>query len=414
MPRRNHWQNASQRGAANCTAVRCRLLFTGADFGFRCRNLLYVISVTALTVNCQKRTDDEPLFSRGVYPVVFAYQDFPLHPETGKPMTSSKDCAPCHTLVYRNWQKTRHRLALTNELYKESHAREPSPWCVNCHAPLRMIGSEKIPYRGEEGISCLVCHVRGGKVLTGAIPMPKNGKIVHDYRIDPQFKDERLCENCHEFNFPTAASALSEGKDFHYTTQPMQATVSEYRQSSYYGKVSCQGCHLFRDSEHSHTFPGGHAIDRLRNDLKIEALRQSENSLTLRILAHGIGHAFPTGDLFRTLRIILHDPTLREMQQVELRHFFQDSTPANADTTQPAKIRVAEEVLPPPKTDYISMREYALPWPNYSQRVIAELYIDYLSGLNTRTTHLPQNTTRPLIKRQVFKLKPIAKSDAQG
>lgn len=354
-----------------------------------------------------------PLFSKGVYPLVFQKSDFPAHPETGAPMQSSRDCAPCHETVYRNWQNSRHRVALTNELYKESHAREPSPWCVNCHAPLRMAGSEKIPYRGEEGISCLVCHVRGSEILTGDLPK-NNGTPAHRYRIDAQFRDERLCENCHDFNFPTAVSALSEGKDFHYTAQPMQSTVAEYRASAYYGKVTCQGCHLFRDTSASHTFPGGHALDRLKNDLHLEVVREAVGVITVRISAHGIGHAFPTGDLFRTLRVHLSDREQNAEQVLELRHFFVTSTAPEQQNGAPLKWRVAEEVLPPPKTDYASLREYHVVWPSLSRHAIAELYIDYLSAENTRTTHLPQRLTRPLIKRQKFLLKNSPASDAKG
>ena len=380
---------------------------------------LFCCLVALELVSCSKpATETTPLFSKGVYPVVFKAEDFPPHPKTGKAMQSSEDCAGCHATVYRNWQKSRHRVALTNELYKESHAREPSPWCVNCHAPLRLLGSEKTPYRGEEGISCLACHARGGEILTGALPVPAKpalkGKLAHSYRIDAQFKDERLCENCHEFNFPTAASAMSEGKDFRYTDQPMQSTVSEYRASAFYGKVTCQGCHLFRDTADSHTFPGGHALERLKKDLRVEAVRESVDSLTLRIYAQGIGHAFPTGDLFRTLRVLLYDKTVNEQQEVELRHFFENPPAAQSSQQAPLKLRVADETLPPPKTDYLSVREYALPWPAASRQVRAELYIDYLSGQNTRTTHLPARFTRPLIKRQDFKLKAAPAREAKG
>ena len=380
---------------------------------------LFCCLVALELVSCSKpATETTPLFSKGVYPVVFKAEDFPPHPKTGKAMQSSEDCAGCHATVYRNWQKSRHRVALTNELYKESHAREPSPWCVNCHAPLRLLGSEKTPYRGEEGISCLACHARGGEILTGALPVPAKpalkGKLAHSYRIDAQFKDERLCENCHEFNFPTAASAMSEGKDFHYTDQPMQSTVSEYRASAFYGKVTCQGCHLFRDTADSHTFPGGHALERLKKDLRVEAVRESEGSLTLRIYAQGIGHAFPTGDLFRTLRVLLYDKTVNEQQEVELRHFFENPPAAQSSQQAPLKLRVADETLPPPKTDYLSVREYVLAWPAHSRRVTTELYIDYLSEQNTRTTHLPAKLTRPLIKKQDFPLKSTPATDSKG
>lgn len=360
--------------------------------------------VTLLLIfSCNPKPQEKPLFTKGVYPVVFDEPDFPLHPKTRAPMKTSGDCAPCHKPVYENWLKSRHRVALTNELYEESHAREPSPWCVNCHAPLRLSGSEKTPYRGDEGISCLVCHVRAGEILTGA-PPAVSGQPAHRYRVDPQFKDERVCENCHDFNFPTAASAMSEGKDFHYTDQPMQSTVTEYRASAYYGKVTCQGCHLFRDTADTHSFPGGHALGRLSRDLKVEVVRENSDSLTLRIYAQGIGHAFPTGDLFRTLRLRVSDERNRYVREIELRHFFETVPAAERSQTTPLKLRVREETLPPPQLDYVSMREYALPWPGTSRQVTTELYIDYLAQVNTLTSTLPARVTRPLIRRDYHRL----------
>lgn len=319
-------------------------------------------------------------------------------------MQASADCKSCHETVYNNWHASRHKVALTNELYRESHAREPSPWCVNCHAPLRLSGSEKLPYRGEEGVSCLVCHARGGEILTGGAPAAKPGNsFSHQYRIDPQFKDERLCEHCHDFNFPTAVSAMSEGKDFHYTDQAMQSTVAEYRASAYYGKVTCQGCHVFSGTAASHSFPGGHALERLKKDLRIEVVRENTESITLRIYAQGIGHAFPTGDLFRTLRVRLVDPWGRLTREVELRHYFEPVAAKKRSDKSPLKLRVGEETLPPPQLDYISMREYALPWPQATS-VTTELYIDYLAQINTLTSHLPARLTRPLIKRETHRL----------
>ncbi|HNJ67416.1 MAG TPA: hypothetical protein PKW28_16095, partial [Turneriella sp.] len=152
----------------------------------------------------------------------------------------------------------------------------------------------------------------------------------------------------------------------------------------------------------------------LKKDLRVEAVRESEGSLTLRIYAQGIGHAFPTGDLFRTLRVLLYDKTVNEQQEVELRHFFENLPAAQGRPQAPLKLRVADETLPPPKTDYLSVREYALPWPAASRQVRAELYIDYLSGQNTRTTHLPARFTRPLIKRQDFPLKSKPATDSKG
>jgi hypothetical protein len=374
------------------------------------RHLLIWCLITAATA-CYKDKQAGALFTKGLFPVVFAEADFALHPKNGKRMQSSKDCAPCHETAYRNWNLSRHRVALTNELYRESHEREPSPWCVNCHAPLRLTGAESKPFHEEEGVSCLVCHVRSGKILAKNLPKKAT---AHEYNIDHRLGDERFCEGCHEFNFPTAATAMREGHALHYTDQPMQNTVSEYRSSAFYGNVSCGGCHLFAYTEASHRFPGGHAIERLRQDLRVEVSRTSPGSITLRILALGIGHSFPTGDLFRTLRVRVIDPGGKIAEELELRHYFEPIAGAARSSTLPLKRRVREETLPPPQLDYVSMREYALAWPAASREVITELYIDYLNQMNTMTTRLSPRITRPLIKRETHRLPQVSGADAKG
>ncbi|MBN8222297.1 MAG: hypothetical protein J0L53_15350, partial [Spirochaetes bacterium] len=266
------------------------------------------------------------------------------------------------------------------------------------------------PYRGDEGISCLVCHARAGKILTGAPPTKAE---AHTYVIRPEFKDERMCENCHEFNFPTAATAMHEGEKFRYTAQPMQSTVEEYRASGYFGRVTCQGCHLFSGTADSHSFPGGHALERLKRDLRIEIARSDPNHITVRLFAQGIGHAFPTGDLFRTLRVRLLGAD-GHAAELELRHHFELVPAAERDANAPLKRRVKEETLPPPRLDYVSMREYTVPWPAAARSVSAELYMDYLDPLNTMTTHLSPRITRPLILRQKFHLPPQRADATKG
>lgn len=347
--------------------------------------------------------------------------DFAAHPQTGAAMQSSTDCAPCHETAYRNWQASRHRVALTNELYRESHEREPSPWCVNCHAPLRLSGSDSKPYREEEGVSCLVCHVREGKILVKKLPQTSAGGSrvthagpAHSYSVDNRLGDERFCEGCHEFNFPTAATAMREGHALHYTDQPMQSTVSEYRSSAFYGNVTCSGCHLFPYTPDSHTFPGGHAIDRLKKDLRVEVARVSPGRIALRLFASGVGHSLPTGDLFRTLRVRIIDPASKLAEEIELRHYFEPIAGAANSTTLPLKRRVREETLPPPQADYISMREFTVTWPASADKVVTELYIDYLNHMSTITTRLPPHMTRPLIKRETHRLAPARGADAKG
>src|SRR6185369_16156590 len=90
--------------------------------------------------------------------------------KTGELLGDSSSCKSCHETVYKNWHVSRHRVAFTNPIYQESHARESSVWCVNCHSPMMRLGgnpqvlADRI--QSEDGISCITCHVRNGKILT--------------------------------------------------------------------------------------------------------------------------------------------------------------------------------------------------------------------------------------------------------
>jgi len=79
-----------------------------------------------------------------------------------------------------------------------------------------------------------------------------------------QFGGAAACANCHQFAFPgeTMASGVA----------PMQGTIMEHAASDY-AQVSCADCHMPKTA-------GGRASHRF-----------------------DVGHAFPTGDLFRRLEI---------------------------------------------------------------------------------------------------------------
>lgn len=192
--------------------------------------------------------------------------------------TLAANCGACHEKQYAEWRSSRHSVAFTNRIFAASYAREPMRWCLSCHAPSpeqqRAIGEAR---RVEEvsapevadGVSCIACHVRDGRVLTkrelGA----------------PEF-----CASCHQFNFP-------------HQTEPMQDTVAEWRRAG--GQERCQDCHMPRGA---HTFPGAHDRSFLARAVEVN-VSGSDDGVVVRLQARGAAHRVPTGDPFRRLIVQL-------------------------------------------------------------------------------------------------------------
>ena len=149
-----------------------------------------------------------------------------------------------------------HHAAGTDEDFRSSLASEREPtFCIGCHAPRAR----------SEGVGCLDCHraSKDGRVATVA------------------------CEGCHQFDFPRS-------------NEKMQATADEHAASPR-ADASCASCHM---PNGSHALAhGSRDIAALSRALEVRARRTSPTSLSVTLRALGIGHDFPTGDLFRRLRV---------------------------------------------------------------------------------------------------------------
>ncbi len=77
------------------------------------------------------------------------------------------------------------------------------------------------------------------------------------------------------------------------TEVPMQSTFTEWQQSGV--TETCQDCHM---PGGRHTFRGVYDLDWLRSSVVVE-----ETSGLLHIRSEGVGHHFPSGDLFRHLTV---------------------------------------------------------------------------------------------------------------
>ena len=313
-------------------------------------------------------------------------------------------CGECHSAVYSNWMQSRHRVALTNPLYRESHAREPSVWCVNCHAPLLPTGADardkKERVLSEEGVSCAVCHVRQGRILTGGLPAPgrEDGKHEHRYQIAPVMRTSSFCAECHQFNFPQAAHQGLPGQTIRYASLVMQDTHTEWNASSFASQGTCQTCHLGSGDQVAHRFSGGHDLARLSGALQVRARRLEQNLAEVSVISIGIGHAFPTGDLFRALRLRIVDGKRRVLVEFLLKRTFLPLGRAKAAAHLSTKVLISDTTVPPPQGDYGASRSFIIPLSEQGQ-LFYELEIDYLNDINHLLTGLSPELTVGRIKR---------------
>jgi len=222
---------------------------------------------------------------------------------------SAQTCEPCHSEVYAAWNQSRHRRSLDNPVFLDGFAAEPHPRCIYCHAPLEVQAKAALRRRSalvkertldsvpreslaHEGITCVTCHVRGGAVLTANPNAVDEG---HPLKLEPRLADPSFCASCHEFmghEVIDGASVLTDEK--------MQTTWSEwraYRERG--GPGTCQSCHM---PGKSHAFRGAYDLDFLRGALALR-VEPARGQLVAVLESRGVGHDFPTGDVFRHLTL---------------------------------------------------------------------------------------------------------------
>ena len=335
-------------------------------------------------------------FSKGLMPIKWE----------GK-LESSKECGNCHKEIYEEWKTTRHRVAFTNELYKESHEREPLTWCVNCHAPMVKTNGdlEKIEDRvfTEEGISCIVCHKRGDKILTAHTPSkPKE----HEYIEVKEMKRSEFCENCHQFNFPVGTGNVPH-KNFKYSNQPMQNTFTEWQMSYFYGKETCQDCHMQpKEGYKTHFFPGGHNRDYLSKSFSVSLSKVSNSSIKLTVIGKRLGHAFPTGDLFRTLIVKLLDKKQNEIKRVVLRYEYDEiEANRNSDILSAKQLRERNIITPPvSREDAFYIKIFSISNFDLNRIDSYELSMNYINESNKLFSNVEDNHSKLIFKRESIQL----------
>jgi hypothetical protein len=149
-----------------------------------------------------------------------------------------------------------------------------------------------------------------------------DAQVPHALRRTAAFASPDACGGCHEFRFPSGGRA-GHGLE-------MQRTITEHARSAY-ADESCQSCHMppARSGgavHHDHAFAVAGQPSMLRAAVTITATRPEPSRVVLELSPRLVGHAFPTGDLFRRLSVELHgdaevDGQSWSAQRVLGRHF---------------------------------------------------------------------------------------------
>ncbi len=201
------------------------------------------------------------------------------------------ECAACHPDAAAQWARSRHHTAFTNADFQRSYAREPEPFCRECHAPGTKVAPGDQAEAEARGIGCHDCHGHGPAVQTG---LGASDGAPHVIERSATFGTES-CAGCHEFEFPPSSRRPAG--------LLMQSTMTEHAASPL-ADHSCASCHL-RPSKAGvdHSLSSTRDPQAWRRALQVEA-RLEGSGVVFSLRPIGVGHALPTGDLFR--RLALH------------------------------------------------------------------------------------------------------------
>lgn len=196
-------------------------------------------------------------------------------------------CASCHPKAARQWRGSLHAHAWDDPVFVAEYAAAPAASCRGCHDPAGEAGRER-------GIDCATCHVREGAIVVSA--PSEAAAAAHPLLLDPSLDGVTACAGCHQFEF------TDDG--VHDPAELLQATVDEWASSQYAERgETCTDCHMpRRDASGGHVFPG--LSDPLLMASAVDvAVRPSWSAagldVSVKVTPRRVGHAFPTGDVFR-------------------------------------------------------------------------------------------------------------------
>ncbi len=299
-------------------------------------------------------------------------------PQTWLP--DEDECAQCHEEIAEQWARSRHHTSFTNADFQRSYEREPLAFCRDCHAPAldRFVDSVQAE---QLGVGCLDCHLEGEALLASGSPRQPS-EAPHVLLRSSELAT-RSCARCHEFEFP-ARSWRPKGT-------MMQTTMREHAASEFADR-SCAACHMPSPDVElaSHEFGSTRDPEAMRRALSVEARREG-NALVLELRPNEVGHAFPTGDLFRRLElhaelVSREGSVLASRTRYLARHFAPRRHP-DGRLNHAAMLTVPDDRLTGPTTIRLELEPR-------SADPSAELvwWVDY-ERVDHRDSHEPENST---------------------
>ncbi|HYP88142.1 MAG TPA: multiheme c-type cytochrome, partial [Polyangiaceae bacterium] len=204
-------------------------------------------------------------------------------------------CEGCHAQIGREWRDSWHARAHTDAAYQRALAIEPLRFCQGCHAPEADLAGPVPEAAVQLGVACVTCHVVQGQLLGATTP---SGAAPHAVVRDARLDGNGACAACHEFEFPDRSARRAP--------ELMQSTLSEHARSAQRDRT-CASCHMPLSQQggaahRSHAFLGGHDTALVKHAVDVTAERHGD-SARITLTPRDLGHAFPTGDLFRRLEV---------------------------------------------------------------------------------------------------------------
>jgi hypothetical protein len=209
--------------------------------------------------------------------------------DVGRAQLNAK-CEGCHVEEAQQWRGSLHQRAFEDPLFQRAYSLEPLAFCRGCHAPEADPARPPTAELAELGVACTTCHVEAGSAITAS---RVSGRSPHPVKADARLATRKACARCHEFEFPTLPGVA------------MQSTLSEHARSTAAAR-ECQSCHMPLDRERrkaAHDFSVLSNPALIRSGVQVSAARWGATSIELSLRPGNIGHAFPTGDLFRRLEL---------------------------------------------------------------------------------------------------------------
>jgi len=207
-------------------------------------------------------------------------------------------CVGCHPQIGREWALSLHQHAWTDDVFQKAYSVEPVAFCRSCHAPESDPAVDPSARAQAIGVGCVTCHGAGGHVVG---PRPAPATALHPVLADARLRTPAACASCHQFDFPLDAHQI--------VPEPMQDTVAEHAVSTA-AATPCQGCHM--PSVPNEDDPGRHKSHaftvladpaRIKSAVKVSARRLDAGHAEISLVADRVGHAFPTGDMFRRVEV---------------------------------------------------------------------------------------------------------------